>query len=49
MKQRCSIRLWKRVVLSGLVLLVAGSAMCTVAASATAQEPGSLSATTAAP
>jgi hypothetical protein len=49
MKPCCSIRLWKRVLLSGLVLLVAGSALCTVAASATAQAHGPLSAPTAAP
>jgi hypothetical protein len=36
MNQRDSIRFWNRFVLSALVLLAVGSAMCTVAASAAA-------------
>jgi hypothetical protein len=49
MKQRRSIRLWNQILLSALVLLATGSALCTVAASAAAQAPGSISTPTAAP
>jgi hypothetical protein len=49
MKQRRSIQLWNQLLLSALVLLVMGSAMCTVAASAAAQAPNTISTTTAAP
>ena len=49
MKPCCSNRLWNHLLLSALVLLVMGSAMCTVAASAAAQERGSQSPITAAP
>lgn len=49
MKQCCPIHFWNHLVLGALVLFVAGSAMCTVAASAAAQARGASAAMMAAP